>query len=58
VVESFPFVDPYRLEVGHLGDCVLHGDPPRHGLDDALANVRALAAIFRSLAEGCVAPVG
>jgi predicted dehydrogenase len=58
VVESFPFVDPYRLEVEHLGDCVLHGDPPRHGLDDALANVRALAAIFRSLAEGCVAPVG
>jgi predicted dehydrogenase len=54
VVESFPFVDPYRLEVEHLGDCILHGRAPRYGLDDALANVRALTAIFRSLEEGRV----
>ena len=58
VVESFPYVDPYRLEVEHLGDCILHDRRPRYGLDDALANVRMLTAIFRSLEEGRVVPVG
>ena len=58
VVESFPYVDTYRLEVEHLSDCVLHGRPPRYGIDDALANVRALEAIFRSLEEGRVVPLG
>lgn len=57
-VESFPFVDPYRLEVEHLGDCILHGRAPRYGLDDALANVRALTAMFRSIEEGRVVPIG
>jgi D-xylose 1-dehydrogenase (NADP+, D-xylono-1,5-lactone-forming) len=58
VVESFPYVDPYRLEVEHLSDCILTGRRPRYGLDDALANVRVLTAIFRSLEEGRVVPVG
>jgi predicted dehydrogenase len=57
VVESFPFVDPYRLEVEHLGDCILQGRAPRYGLDDALANVRALTAILRSLEEQRVVPL-
>jgi D-xylose 1-dehydrogenase (NADP+, D-xylono-1,5-lactone-forming) len=58
VVESFPFVDPYRLEVEHLSDCILHDRPIRYGLDDAIANVRALTAILRALEEGCVVAVG
>jgi predicted dehydrogenase len=58
VVESFPDVDTYRLEVEHLSDCILRDLPPRYGIDDALANVRALEAIFRSLDEQCVVPVG
>jgi predicted dehydrogenase len=58
VVESFPDVDTYRLEVEHLSDCILRDLPPRYGIDDALANVRALEAVFRSLDEQCVVPVG
>jgi predicted dehydrogenase len=58
LVESFPYVDPYRLEVEHLGDCILQDRRPRYDLDDALANVRVLAAIFRSLEERRVVPVG
>ncbi len=58
VVESFPYVDPYRLEVEDLGECIRHGRCPRYGLDDALANVRALTAIFRSLKQGRVLSVG
>jgi hypothetical protein len=49
VVESFPFVDAYRLEVEHLGAAALEGVPLRHGLDDARANLRTLVAIFASM---------
>jgi predicted dehydrogenase len=42
VVEEFEHVDPYRLEVEHLGAAILGEAPLRYGLDDALANVRAL----------------
>jgi predicted dehydrogenase len=42
VVEEFEHVDPYRLEVEHLGAAILGDAPLRYGLDDALANVRAL----------------
>jgi xylose dehydrogenase (NAD/NADP) len=58
VVEEFPYTDTYRLEVEHLSDCIITGRRPRYGLDDALANVRVLTAIFRSLEEGRVVPVG
>ena len=47
-VESFSYTDPYRLEVEHLGACVLEGIPLRYGLDDALANVRVLTAMHES----------
>jgi D-xylose 1-dehydrogenase (NADP+, D-xylono-1,5-lactone-forming) len=42
VVEEFAYVDPYRLEVEHLGAAILGEAPLRYGLDDALANVRVL----------------
>ena len=52
VVESFGWVDPYRLEVEHLSTCIRTGAAPAHGLDDARANARALEAVLTSLAEG------
>jgi xylose dehydrogenase (NAD/NADP) len=57
VVESFPYVDAYRLEIEHLGDCALNGTPLRHGLDDARSNLRALQATFASIRSGASAPV-
>jgi predicted dehydrogenase len=58
VVESFPYVDAYRLEVDHLGECALTGSPLRYGLDDAGANLRALTATFESIRSGASVPVG
>jgi predicted dehydrogenase len=52
VVESFPYVDPYQLEIEHLSECILTGRRPRYSLDDARANLRALLAIFRSMNDG------
>ena len=57
VVESFPYTDPYQLEVEHFSACVLTGAQPRYGIDDALSNVRALEAVFRSLHDACVVRV-
>jgi predicted dehydrogenase len=57
VVESFACTDPYQLEIEHFSDCVLTGAGPRYGLDEALGNVRALEAIFRSLRESQVVRV-
>jgi len=57
VTEQFPYVDTYRLEVEHLGECILDGQPPDFGLDDAAANTAALLAIHASLASGCTEQV-
>lgn len=54
---EFGWIDPYRLEVEHLGNCILRGDEPQYTLDDALNNTRALLAIHRSVREGCDVPV-
>jgi D-xylose 1-dehydrogenase (NADP+, D-xylono-1,5-lactone-forming) len=51
-LQSFPYADPFRLQVEHLSRCVLEGVPPRHGLDDARANTATILAILRSLREG------
>jgi predicted dehydrogenase len=47
-VETFEHVDPYRLEVEHLGSAVLEGTPLRYGIEDALANTRVVAAMIES----------
>jgi predicted dehydrogenase len=51
-VMEFPFVDPYRLEVEHLGESIAERTEPRYGLDDALHNTRALVAAHASAREG------
>ncbi|MGZ4353462.1 MAG: Gfo/Idh/MocA family protein [Gaiellaceae bacterium] len=48
VVETFDYVDPYRLVVEHLSAAALDGSPLRYGVDDAVANTRVVAAIAES----------
>jgi predicted dehydrogenase len=40
--------DKYQKMVEHFADCVLHDKPLRYGLDDAVANMRAIDALYRS----------
>jgi predicted dehydrogenase len=57
VVETFPFVDPYRLEVQHLADAIRGRAPLAYGLDDARANTAVLLAMHASRVSGVPAPV-
>ena len=56
-IETFPFVDPYRLEVEHLADAIRGRAPLEYGLADARANTAALEAMHASIARGAPAPV-
>lgn len=48
VVETFDYVDPYRLEVEHLSDAVLGNASLYYGIDDARDNTRVVEAIVES----------
>lgn len=52
VVERFPDIDAYRLEVEHLSECIRAGHPPRYSLSDTLANTRIVTAIADAAATG------
>lgn len=43
---------PYQSEVEDMADAILLGKPPAVTLDDSLANVRAILALFQSAKEG------
>ena len=55
--ETFPFVDPYRLEVEHLADVIRGRAPLAFTLADARANTAVLEAMHASVARGSPAPV-
>jgi predicted dehydrogenase len=55
--ETFPFVDPYRLEVEHLADVIRGRVPLAFTLADARANTAVLLAMHASIARGAPAPV-
>ena len=57
-VETFPFVDPYRLEVEHLADAIRGRAPLAYTLDDARANTAVLEAMHASVAHNAPWPVG
>ena len=57
VVETFPFVDPYRLEVEHLADAIRGRAPLAYSLDDARANTAVLLAMHASRLSGVPAKV-
>jgi xylose dehydrogenase (NAD/NADP) len=56
-VEVFDHVDPYRLEVEHLGDAIRGRSPLRFQLSDARANTAVLAAMHGSIAHNRPWPV-
>ena len=56
-IETFPFVDPYRLEVEHLSDVIRGRVPLAYTLADARANTAVLEAMHASIACGAPAPV-
>ncbi len=56
-VETFAFVDPYRLEVEHLADAIRGRAPLAYDLADARANTATLVAMHASIARGAPAPV-
>ncbi len=43
---------PYQSEVEDMADAILSGKPPAVTLDDSLANVRAILALFQSAKDG------
>ncbi|WP_432346927.1 Gfo/Idh/MocA family oxidoreductase [Shinella yambaruensis] len=45
-------VDQYREQADAFAEAVLSGKPLETGLDDAIANMRAIDALFRSAAHG------
>ena len=40
--------DEYQLMVEHFADCVLTGQPVRYPVSEAVANLRAIEALYRS----------
>ncbi|MDH5019847.1 Gfo/Idh/MocA family protein [Halobacterium rubrum] len=48
VEEQFDPVDQYRLEVEHFADCVESGDQPRTDGEEAVANMRAIDALYEA----------
>jgi predicted dehydrogenase len=49
--ETFPFVDPYRLEVEHLADVIRGRALLAYTLDDARKNTAVLQAMHVSIAH-------
>jgi predicted dehydrogenase len=52
VVEEFPACDQYTVQGDAFSRAILDGVPPPVPLEDALANMRAIDAIFRSAETG------
>ena len=52
VRHSIPGTDEYRLMVEHFTDCVLHNRPLRYPAEDAIANMHAIDALYRSAMNG------
>lgn len=55
--ETFPFTDPYRLEVEHLADAIRGRSPLQYSLADSRANTAALEAMHASIAHHAPARV-
>lgn len=51
-VHTIAGADEYRLMVEHFGDCILEDRPVRYPVEDAALNMRAIAALYRSAANG------
>jgi predicted dehydrogenase len=56
-VITVPGVDQYRLMVEQFGDVILEGKPPLLPPEDAVANLRVIEALLRSLQTGRAEPV-
>jgi xylose dehydrogenase (NAD/NADP) len=48
VEEQFDPTDQYRLEVEHFADCVESGEQPRTDGEEAVANMRAIDALYEA----------
>ncbi|HVC80241.1 MAG TPA: Gfo/Idh/MocA family oxidoreductase [Chloroflexota bacterium] len=46
--EMIPGVDQYRLEAEEFAACLIEGRRPRYPAEDAVANMRAIDALYRS----------
>ncbi len=46
--DTIPGVDHYRLEAEEFAAYLIEGRPPRYPADDAVANMRAIDALYRS----------
>ncbi len=46
--EIIPGVDQYQLEAEEFASCLIEGRPPRYPAEDAVANMRAVDALYRS----------
>ena len=51
-VESVPAADQYALQLDAFSEAIAQGRAPPFGIDDAIANARALDALFRSERTG------
>lgn len=51
-VEEFPAVDQYTLQANAFAKSVLNGDPWPHPIENAVAGMRVIDALFRSAESG------
>jgi len=49
--ETVPGLDEYRAIAEHFADCVLNGTRPRYGVEEAVANMAVIDALYRSARE-------
>jgi len=52
-IETVPAADQYALQLDAFSEAILCGRAPPFGMDDAIGNMRALDALFRSERSGC-----
>lgn len=55
-VPGTPF-NQFAGEIDHFSECVLHDRAPRSGGDEGLKDIRVIAAIHRSVEQGCAVSI-
>lgn len=58
-VQTFNFhaTNRYAVQLDHFSDCILNGTAPRWGVDDAIANMDVIDALYRSVKTRKIEPV-
>ena len=47
-VKTFEPFNMYVREVEHFADCVVHGESPRHSLEDSIQNMKLIEMVYNA----------